>query len=146
MVNSLTACSGTYNIQKGADSKSWNAGYRSLQYLDEWEEQGNLPNESGIAAKIMQQANSIGFNADLFLKENKSDKEQYINDMYWTLFSIAGFEQGQYYTGAVFKISDDGQFGADKDYDNYYEAKKSLVDLLEIEYIENYKLLNKRKN
>lgn len=138
----LTACSGS-NVPSGADAKAWNAGNKSLQYLDEWEEHGNLPNDEGIAAKIMRQADSLNMTTDFFLKDNKTEKEQYRLDMYNLLFAIAGFKKGKSYTGVIFDISEDGQRGTQEDYEHYYELKSKLVDLLQIDYTEDYTLLTK---
>ena len=138
----LTACGS--NVPKGADAKAWNAGYKSLQYLDEWEENGTQPNKEGIAAKIMRELESTGVTDDLLIKSNKTSKEQYLNDMFYALYALGGFVKPRFYTGAVFAISADGKSGTDEDYEHYYECKQNLVDLLEIEYTEDYTLLKKR--
>ena len=143
IVLSLTAC-GSSNVPEGADAKAWNAGNKVLQYLDEWEENGTQPNEEGIAAKIMRELNSTGVTDDLLIKSNKTSKEQYLTDMFYALYALGGFVKPRFYTGAVFSISSDGKSGTDEDYDNYYECKQKLVDLLGIEYTEDYTLLKKR--
>lgn len=139
----LTAC-GSSGVPKGADAKAWNAGNKALQYLDEWEDGKEDPNGDGIATKIMKQLDATGVTADLLMKQNRTEKEQYIHDMYYALFYLGGFEKPNYYTGAVFSVSADGKYGTDEDYDHYYECKKKLVDLLAIEYTEDYTLLEKR--
>ena len=143
IVLALAAC-GSSNVPEGADAKAWNAGYKSLQYLDEWEDEKDDPNGNGIAAKIMKEIESSGVSVDLLMKQNRTEKEQYICDMFYALLYLGGFEKPNYYTGAVFSISSDGKSGTDEDYDNYYKCKQKLVDLLEIEYTEDYTLLKKR--
>ena len=139
----LTACSGS-NVPDGADTKAWNAGNKALQILDDWEDNGDNPNEDGIAVKIMKQVDSCGFSPELSMKNNKSEKEQYICDMYFILYDLGGFVKGKYYTGAVFNIDPDGKTGTEEDYERYYNAKEKLVEMLEIEYQEDYTILQRR--
>ena len=139
----LTACS-SGNIPEGADARAWTAGNNVLQILDDWEDNGDNPNEDGIAVKIMKQVDSCGFFPELSMKNNKSEKEQYICDMYYLLYDLGGFVKGKYYTGAVLHIDPDGKTGTDEDYERYYNDKEKLVEMLGIEYQEDYTILQRR--